>query len=160
MMVEGGLDEDADGNTVIGRQALRDAIYATMDFDGITGNLNCDENGDCADPKIAINQVQNGEFVRIFGGAEAGGEAAAAPAELPDLGGQTVTIAGEKLLKTFLQGVASMIGSYCDLQDVILFRRLPSCNSTGCPPRGSIYTKSSQCMYLSTSAFSILKKKS
>ena len=43
----------ADGSLVIGRQALRDALYATKDFDGITGKLTCNENGDCADPKTS-----------------------------------------------------------------------------------------------------------
>lgn len=67
--IEKVAKQDAAGNTIIGRQALRDALYATANFDGLTGNLNCNELGDCADPKIAINQVQNGAFVRIFGGA-------------------------------------------------------------------------------------------
>ncbi len=61
---------DAEGNLLIGRQALRDALYGTEGLDGITGTITCDANGDCADPQIAINQVQNGEFVRIFGGQE------------------------------------------------------------------------------------------
>ncbi|OGO73125.1 MAG: hypothetical protein A2Z49_02170 [Chloroflexi bacterium RBG_19FT_COMBO_56_12] len=39
---------DADGTVHIPRQALRDAVYATKDFKGLTGNLACDENGDCA----------------------------------------------------------------------------------------------------------------
>lgn len=39
---------DADGTVHIGRQALRDAIYAVEGFAGLTGNLTCDENGDCA----------------------------------------------------------------------------------------------------------------
>jgi branched-chain amino acid transport system substrate-binding protein len=39
---------DADGTLHIGRQALRDAMYATASFPGLTGNLNCHENGDCA----------------------------------------------------------------------------------------------------------------
>ncbi|HET7009768.1 MAG TPA: branched-chain amino acid ABC transporter substrate-binding protein [Anaerolineales bacterium] len=39
---------DADGTVHIGRQALRDAMYATSNFDGLTGNLTCDANGDCA----------------------------------------------------------------------------------------------------------------
>ncbi len=77
--VEKVAKTDADGNTIIGRQALRDALYATSNFDGITGNLNCNENGDCADPKIAINQVQNGQFVPISGGAT--GEVAATEEE-------------------------------------------------------------------------------
>jgi branched-chain amino acid transport system substrate-binding protein len=47
----------SDGTLYIGRQALRDALYATKDFKGLTGNLTCDENGDCADPKIAVYQI-------------------------------------------------------------------------------------------------------
>ena len=35
-------------------------------MEGITGTMTCDENGDCADPKISVNQVENGEFVRIW----------------------------------------------------------------------------------------------
>ena len=47
-----------DGDTlVIGKQALRDAIAATKDFQGLTGNLTCSPTGDCADPKIAVYEV-------------------------------------------------------------------------------------------------------
>ncbi|MGA9347895.1 MAG: branched-chain amino acid ABC transporter substrate-binding protein [Anaerolineae bacterium] len=45
--------KDPDGTLHIGRQALRDAVAATKDFKGLTGNLTCDPNGDCADPRIA-----------------------------------------------------------------------------------------------------------
>jgi branched-chain amino acid transport system substrate-binding protein len=41
----------------IGRKALRDALYDTKDFQGLTGKLNCDQYGDCADPRIAIYQT-------------------------------------------------------------------------------------------------------
>jgi branched-chain amino acid transport system substrate-binding protein len=58
--------QDDDGTLHIGRQALRDALYATSDFQGITGTLNCDEHGDCADPLITVNQIQNGEYVPIW----------------------------------------------------------------------------------------------
>jgi branched-chain amino acid transport system substrate-binding protein len=58
--------QDADGTLHIGRQALRDCLFATKDFAGITGNLTCDPNGDCADPKISVSQLQNGEYVRIW----------------------------------------------------------------------------------------------
>jgi len=51
--------KDKDGNLYIGRQALRDALFATKDMAGITGTITCDENGDCADPQIVINQIQN-----------------------------------------------------------------------------------------------------
>ena len=47
-----------DGDSlVIGKQALRDVIAATKDFKGLTGNLTCDPNGDCADPKIAVYEI-------------------------------------------------------------------------------------------------------
>jgi branched-chain amino acid transport system substrate-binding protein len=55
-----------DGTLLIGRQALRDALYATAGFEGITGTLTCNEYGDCADAKISINQVQDGDFVPIW----------------------------------------------------------------------------------------------
>lgn len=58
--------QDEDGTLHIGRQDIRDALYATKDFDGITGNLNCDQYGDCADPEIAVNQLQNGEYVPLW----------------------------------------------------------------------------------------------
>jgi branched-chain amino acid transport system substrate-binding protein len=58
--------QDADGTIHIGRQALRDALYATEGFEGITGNLTCDEHGDCANPKISVSQVQNAAFERIW----------------------------------------------------------------------------------------------
>lgn len=48
--------QDGD-NLSIGRQALRDALGATTDFQGLTGNITCDPNGDCADPKIAVYEV-------------------------------------------------------------------------------------------------------
>ncbi len=54
--------QDADGTLHIPRQALRDALYGTKDFKGLTGNLTCNPTGDCADPKIAVYQFHAGEF--------------------------------------------------------------------------------------------------
>lgn len=49
---------EADGTVHIGRQALRDALYATAGFAGLTGNLSCDANGDCATGEaLAIYQI-------------------------------------------------------------------------------------------------------
>jgi branched-chain amino acid transport system substrate-binding protein len=49
---------DADGTVHIGRQALRDAVYATAGFSGLTGVLTCDANGDCATGEaLAIYQI-------------------------------------------------------------------------------------------------------
>jgi len=66
---------DADGTVHIGRQALRDAVYATKGFPGISGLLSCDndnpdsavvEEGDCATGKaLAVYQ---------YGEAAVGGE--------------------------------------------------------------------------------------
>jgi len=70
MMILDAIEEVAqvadDGTLLIGRQDLRDALYATKGFEGITGELNCDEYGDCAFPQISVSQVQSGEFVRIW----------------------------------------------------------------------------------------------
>ena len=57
---------DEDGTTYIPRTALKDAFFSIEGFEGITGTLTCDENGDCADAKISVSEVQNGEFVRIW----------------------------------------------------------------------------------------------
>jgi branched-chain amino acid transport system substrate-binding protein len=43
-----------DGTLYIGRQKLRDALYATKNMKGLTGTISCDQFGDCADPKIGI----------------------------------------------------------------------------------------------------------
>ena len=64
--IEAVAQQDADGNLLIGRQALRDALYATSGYEGITGSLTCTEFGDCADPKIAVSEIQSGEFVRVW----------------------------------------------------------------------------------------------
>lgn len=50
---------EQDGKLIIGRKALRDALFATSNFPGLTGNLTCNEYGDCADPKIAVYESFN-----------------------------------------------------------------------------------------------------
>ena len=50
------------GDMLIGRQALRDCMYATTDYQGLTGNLTCTPTGDCADPKIAVYEYHTGEY--------------------------------------------------------------------------------------------------
>ncbi len=49
--------ENADGSLSIPKGALRDAIYATKDFAGITGTLTCSPTGDCGAPVIGVYQV-------------------------------------------------------------------------------------------------------
>jgi len=54
--IEKVAKKDSAGNLYIGRKALRDALYATRNFKGLTGTLTCNRFGDCADPKIAVYQ--------------------------------------------------------------------------------------------------------
>jgi branched-chain amino acid transport system substrate-binding protein len=49
--------ENADGSLSVPKGALRDAIYATKDFAGITGTLSCSATGDCGAPVIGVYQV-------------------------------------------------------------------------------------------------------
>ncbi|MBU0973654.1 MAG: branched-chain amino acid ABC transporter substrate-binding protein [Proteobacteria bacterium] len=48
--------QEADGSLYIGRSALRKALYATRDHKGVTGDLTCDEFGDCS--KAAFNVLR------------------------------------------------------------------------------------------------------
>jgi branched-chain amino acid transport system substrate-binding protein len=50
---------DADGNLVIGRKALADAIRSTP-FDGVTGHMEFDDAGDLKVVSITVFQVQDG----------------------------------------------------------------------------------------------------
>ncbi len=54
--------QDEDGTLHIPRQALRDAMYATTGYDGLTGNLSCSPTGDCANPVIAVYEYHAGEY--------------------------------------------------------------------------------------------------
>ena len=56
MGIENVAVKDNAGNTYIGRQALRDALFATKGFDGMGGKINCNEDGDCAGFKFAVYQ--------------------------------------------------------------------------------------------------------
>lgn len=46
--IENVAIRDPDGSLHIGRQALRNALYATRGYKGVSGSLTCDEFGDCA----------------------------------------------------------------------------------------------------------------
>jgi len=53
--------EGPNGELWVPKGALRDAIYATQNHQGITGTLSCNENGDCSAPVIAIYAVTDRE---------------------------------------------------------------------------------------------------
>ena len=51
-----------DGTVLIPRNALRDAITATKDFDGVTGKLTCTDTGDCATGEaLGIYEITDAE---------------------------------------------------------------------------------------------------
>ncbi len=52
---------DSAGDTYIGRKALRDALMATTDLDGITGKLSCDKFGDCGASHFAVFEYTSGD---------------------------------------------------------------------------------------------------
>ena len=54
---------EEDGTLFIPRTALKDALYAVEGYQGVTGTLTCDDNGDCqSTATMAIVIVENGEF--------------------------------------------------------------------------------------------------
>ncbi|HYB11154.1 MAG TPA: hypothetical protein VEJ16_15940 [Alphaproteobacteria bacterium] len=53
MAIEAVAKTDSEGNTYIGRKALRDAVFATK-FEGVSGPIACDQYGECAQFKPAV----------------------------------------------------------------------------------------------------------
>jgi branched-chain amino acid transport system substrate-binding protein len=52
-----------DGTILVGRQALRDAVSSVTDYPGLTGNLTCNETGDCATGEaLGIFQLSEAEL--------------------------------------------------------------------------------------------------
>jgi branched-chain amino acid transport system substrate-binding protein len=61
--IESVAQVGADGSMLIGRQALRNAMTATSGFEGLTGTLACNENGDCATGEaLGIFQITEAEI--------------------------------------------------------------------------------------------------
>jgi ABC-type branched-subunit amino acid transport system substrate-binding protein len=85
------VGQEQGGTLTIDRAALREALYATADFQGVTGTITCDVFGDCADPNIKV--FFNGEEQEdlsdlhknvVFEYAEAEDPLGTADAEAPD----------------------------------------------------------------------------
>lgn len=53
---------DEDGVLHVPRHALRQALYTTEDFPGLTGILSCTETGDCAESNTAIYRFHDGKY--------------------------------------------------------------------------------------------------
>ena len=56
--------EGADGTLYVPKGALRDALFATKDFPGLTGTLTCTPTGDCGAPVMAVYQITAREVGR------------------------------------------------------------------------------------------------
>ncbi len=69
MMIFSAIEKVArkgpDGTLYIGRKALTEALYATKNFRGLTGNLTCNKYGDCADPRIAVYRTSAENIKRL-----------------------------------------------------------------------------------------------
>jgi branched-chain amino acid transport system substrate-binding protein len=50
---------DRDGTLSIGRKALREQLYNTSDFKGVTGTLNCNRFGDCTRPAFDVLHLED-----------------------------------------------------------------------------------------------------
>jgi branched-chain amino acid transport system substrate-binding protein len=67
--IEKVAEGEEGGALLIGRKALRDALYATKDHQGLTGNITCGEYGDCADPHIAVYETFSADSAQWNPGA-------------------------------------------------------------------------------------------
>ena len=54
---------DGDNALHVGRQALRDVLYATSGYDGLTGTITCNPYGDCATTEFVILMASAGVLV-------------------------------------------------------------------------------------------------
>lgn len=61
MAIEKVAKDDADGNTYIGRKALRDALFATKGVEGLAGEITCNEHGDCSNAQFAVYEFTNAD---------------------------------------------------------------------------------------------------
>lgn len=64
--IEKVAQTDAEGNLQIGRKALNEAIRGTEGYQGLSGIITCDANGDCGTGTVAVSQVQNGAFEVVW----------------------------------------------------------------------------------------------
>lgn len=53
--------QQSDGTLYIGRQALRTALYATADYQGVSGTMACDSFGDCANPVFNVLRLEDSD---------------------------------------------------------------------------------------------------
>ena len=57
--IESVAIQDKDGTLHIGRQALRDALYTTTGYQGLTGSLTCSRYGDCGVARFNVSRLDD-----------------------------------------------------------------------------------------------------
>jgi branched-chain amino acid transport system substrate-binding protein len=57
--VEEVAEQDGKGTLHIGRQALRDTLYSTAAYPGLTGSLTCDDYGDCGVARFQVVRLDD-----------------------------------------------------------------------------------------------------
>lgn len=87
---------DANGDLVVGRKALADAVRAT-NLEGVTGAIAFDATGDRPpeSTNVIINEVKDGAWVQVYPKPEPTPTGGASAGAVPDLGGRTITVAIE-----------------------------------------------------------------
>ena len=61
--IEAVAQSDADGNLLIGRQAIRDYLSGISGYDGVIGEISCNATGDCATGEaLGIYQITGAEI--------------------------------------------------------------------------------------------------
>lgn len=89
---------DADGNLVIGRKALADAVRS-IKIDGTTGPIAFDETGDrpASATNVVIYQVKGDKWEQVFPKPSTG----SASPTLPDLGGRAIQVGSDTTYPPF-----------------------------------------------------------
>lgn len=59
--IEDVAQKDDQGNTYIGRKALRDRLFATKNMEGISGLIDCNEHGQCGGFNFAVYEFTDGD---------------------------------------------------------------------------------------------------
>ena len=57
--IEAVAVQEEDGTLHIGRQTLRDTLYATTGYQGLTGSLTCDQYGDCGGGRFQVVRLDD-----------------------------------------------------------------------------------------------------
>lgn len=64
--IERAAGVDKNGDLLIGKQALRDAIYSTANLPGLTGALTCSRWGECSSADLAVWQASASDWTLAY----------------------------------------------------------------------------------------------